>query len=114
MSNETNEETLTFKQGWDALIAEVKPVVLEYIECAKLTPHLDPWEEWLPHYLYELSEDEDETPFDEGWDAAIMEIGCEINLYRFDQDNGTKVDPWEEWVPRLLDKMAEQDQPQAL
>jgi hypothetical protein len=45
--------------------------------------------------------------FDQGWNAAIAEIKEKVEGYIEAKREGQPVDPWEEWLPRLLTMLAE-------
>lgn len=45
--------------------------------------------------------------FDQGWNAAIAEVKEKVEGYIEAKRGGQPVDPWEEWLPRLLRLMAE-------
>lgn len=45
--------------------------------------------------------------FDQGWNAAIARAKEKIEGYIAAQREGQPVDPWEEWLPRLLTLLAE-------
>lgn len=45
--------------------------------------------------------------FDQGWDAAIAEVRKHVEQYVASKQAGNPVDPWEEWLPRLLDLLAQ-------
>lgn len=45
--------------------------------------------------------------FDQGWNAAIAEVKEKVERYIEAKQEAQPVDPWEEWLPRLLDLLAE-------
>jgi hypothetical protein len=49
--------------------------------------------------------------FDSGRRAAIEEVSEAVVQYVACVKEGREVDPWEEWLPRFLDNLAENDQP---
>lgn len=46
--------------------------------------------------------------FDQGWDAAVAEVKEKVEQYIEAKHEGQPLDPWEEWLPRFLDLLAEQ------
>lgn len=50
---------------------------------------------------------EETSRFDQGWNAAIAEVKEKVERYIEAKQEGQAVDPWEEWIPRLLGLLAE-------
>lgn len=44
-----------FRSGWDSAVQEVAKYVAEYMQLSD--PSKSPWEEWLPRFLSELTQD---------------------------------------------------------
>jgi hypothetical protein len=49
---------------------------------------------------------EEPLRFDQGWNAAIAEVKENVEGYIEAKQEGQPVDPWETWLPRLLDLLA--------
>jgi hypothetical protein len=45
--------------------------------------------------------------FDQGWLAAVAEVREKVEQYIEAKHEGKPVDPWEEWLPRLLALLAQ-------
>jgi hypothetical protein len=52
---------------------------------------------------------EETLRFDQGWNAAIAEVKEKVMGYIAAKEEGQPVDPWEKWLPRLLDLLAERE-----
>lgn len=50
---------------------------------------------------------EETLRFDQGWNAAIAEVKEKVEQYIEAKQEGQPVDPWEEWLPRLLALLTE-------
>jgi hypothetical protein len=48
-----------------------------------------------------------DVAFNAGWDEAIAEVAKKVEEYIEAKQEGQPVDPWEEWLPRLLRLWAE-------
>jgi hypothetical protein len=50
---------------------------------------------------------ENKLRFNQGWNAAIAEVKEKVEGYIEAKQEGQSVDPWEEWLPRLLRLLVE-------